>query len=94
MLRSGWNTIGLALVLRLGVLPVLILAAALWLPLDPALRTVLVVQSVMPSAVFPVVLAKMHGGDMPTALRIVLGTSLASLVTIPFWLGWAIKFLQ
>jgi predicted permease len=94
MLRSGWNTIGLALVLRLGLLPVLILAAALCLPLDPALRTVLVVQSAMPSAVFPVVLAKMHGGDMPTALRIVLGTSLASLVTIPFWLGWAIKFLQ
>jgi predicted permease len=94
MLRSGWNTIGLALVLRLGLLPVLILAAAIWLPLDPALRTVLVVQSAMPSAVFPVVLAKMHGGDMPTALRIVLGTSLASLVTIPFWLGWAMKFLQ
>jgi len=94
MLRSGWNTIGLALVLRLGLLPVLILTAALWLPLDPALRTVLVVQSAMPSAVFPVVLAKMHGGDMPTALRIVLGTSLASLVTIPFWLGWAMKFLQ
>ena len=93
MLRSGWNTISLALVLRLGLLPALILAAALWLPLDPALRTVLVVQSAMPSAVFPVVLAKMHGGDMPTALRIVLGTSLASLITIPLWLGWAMKFL-
>jgi predicted permease len=94
MLRSGWNTIGLAIVLRLGLLPVLILAAALWLPLDPALRTVLVVQSAMPSAIFPVVLAKMHSGDMPTSLRIVLGTSLASLATIPVWLGWAIKFLQ
>ena len=94
MLRSGWNTIGLALALRLGLLPTLILAAALWLPLNPALRTVLIVQSAMPSAVFPVVLAKMHGGDMPTALRIVLGTSIASLITIPLWLGWAMKFLQ
>ncbi|MFM8716809.1 MAG: hypothetical protein ACKOF3_08520 [Spartobacteria bacterium] len=35
-----------------------------------------------------------HGGDMPTALRVVLATSLASLVTIPFWLGWALKFLS
>ena len=94
MLRSGWNTIGLALALRLGLLPALILAAALWLPLNPALRTVLIIQSAMPSAVFPVVLAKMHGGDMPTALRIVLGTSIASLITIPLWLGWAMKFLQ
>jgi predicted permease len=93
MLRSGWNTISLALVLRLGLLPALILAVGLYLPLDPALRTVLVVQSAMPSAVFPVVLAKMHGGDMPTALRIVLGTSIASLITIPIWLGWAMKFL-
>jgi predicted permease len=94
MLRSGWDTITLALALRLGLLPVLILSAALFLPLDPALRTVLVVQSAMPSAVFPVVLAKMHDGDMPTALRVVLATSLASLVTIPFWLGWALKFLS
>ena len=94
MLRRGWNTIGLALALRLGLLPALILAAALWLPLNPALRTVLIIQSAMPSAVFPVVLAKMHGGDMPTALRIVLGTSIASLITIPLWLGWAMKFLQ
>lgn len=94
MLRSGWDTVTLALVLRLGLLPVLILSAALFLPLDPALRTVLVVQSAMPSAVFPVVLAKMHGGDMPTALRVVLASSLASLVTIPFWLGWALKFLS
>jgi hypothetical protein len=31
---------------------------------------------------------------MPTALRIVFGTSLASLITIPLWLGWAMKFLQ
>ncbi|MEI8292411.1 MAG: AEC family transporter [bacterium] len=94
MLRSGWDTTLLALLLRLGVLPALILAAGLWLPLNPPMRTVLVVQSAMPSAVFPVVLAKLHGGDMPTALRVVLGTSLASLVTIPLWLGWAMKFLH
>jgi len=93
ILRSGWNTIGLALVLRLALLPALILAVGLWLPLDPALRKVLILQSAMPSAVFPVVLAKLHGGDMPTALRIVLGTSAASLITIPLWLGWAMKFL-
>jgi predicted permease len=38
ILRSGWETIGLALALRLGLLPTLILTAALWLPLNPALR--------------------------------------------------------
>lgn len=94
ILKSGWNTIGLALPLRLAILPALILTAALFLPVTPALRTVLVVQSAMPTAVFPIVLARMNGGDMPTALRVVLATSLASLATIPLWLGWALRLIQ
>ena len=61
---------------------------------DPALKKVLVIQSAMPAAVFPVVLAKMHGGDMPVALRAVFATSIPALATIPLWLGWALRFLQ
>jgi malate permease and related proteins len=53
-----------------------------------------VVQSAMPAAVFPIVLAKMHGGEMPVALRVVLGTSIPSLITIPLWLGWALRFVE
>ena len=94
IVRSGWDTIFLGLILRLGVLPILILLIAVWLPIDRDLRAVLIVQSAMPTAVFPVVLAKMNGGYMATALRIVLATSLASLITIPLWLGWAMKFVQ
>jgi len=94
IVRSGWDAIFLGLILRLGVLPVLILLIAVWLPINRDLRAVLIVQSAMPTGVFPVVLAKMNGGDMSTALRIVLATSLASLITIPLWLGWAMKFIQ
>ena len=94
ILRSGWGVTALGIVLRLGILPVFILLAAVWLPFDPALKKVLVVQSAMPAAVFPVVLAKLHGGDMPVALRVVLGTSLPALATIPLWIGWALKFVE
>lgn len=94
ILRSGWGITALGILLRLGILPGLILLAAVWLPFDSALKKVLVVQSAMPAAVFPIVLAKLHGGDMPVALRVVLGTSLSALATIPLWIGWALKFVE
>lgn len=94
VLSSGWGTIATGIVMRLGVLPALILLAAIWLPFDSALKKVLIVQSAMPSAVFSIVLAKLHGGDMPVALRVVLGTSLPALVTIPLWIGWALRFVE
>jgi len=94
VLRSGWRATGLAIGLRLGVLPAILLAFALMLPADPALRSVLVVQAAMPSAVFPIVLAKIHRGDLPTAIRIVLGTSLVGLVTIPLWLAFGLRIIS
>ena len=87
VLRSGWKTTILGLLLRLGILPLATLGFARVLPADPALQSVMLLQAAMPSAVFPIVLAKIHKGDMPTALRVVLGTSIAALATIPLWLS-------
>jgi predicted permease len=61
-------------------------------PIDGALRSVLIIQAAMPCAVFPIVLTQVHAGDMLTALRIVLGTSLVGLVTIPLWLTFALHW--
>jgi predicted permease len=93
VLRSGWSTMWLGIAIRLGVLPAILLVLAAALRVDPALHAVLIVQAAMPSAVFPIVLAKIHGGDMPTALRVVLGTSLVGLVTIPLWLTFGLRLL-
>ncbi len=93
VLRSGWSVTLLGIAIRLGVLPVLLLLAAMFLPADPALLAVIVVQAAMPSAVFPIVLAKIHDGDMPTALRVVLATSLVGLVTIPLWLTFGLRLI-
>jgi len=94
VLRAGWSAIFLGIGIRLGVLPVLFLLIATAIRADPGLHAVLVVQAAMPSAVFPIVLTKIHDGDMPTALRVVLGTSLVGLVTIPLWLTFGLGFLQ
>lgn len=87
------RTVGWASVLRLGILPVLILALAWVLPLPRELKQVLVVQAAMPVAVFPIVLARHYGGDPLTAVRIVVGTSLLGLLTMPLWLKLGLRVL-
>ena len=85
MRGAARDSIG-ACLLRLGVLPLLMLAAARWLPCPVELRRVMLIQAAMPCAVIPVILAKHYGGDPAMALRIILCTSAAGLLTIPWWI--------
>jgi predicted permease len=94
VLCSGGKTVLLGIGLRMVVLPALLLGTALILPSDPALRCVLAVQAAMPSAVFPIVLTKLHHGDVPTAIRVVLGTSMTALITIPILLGLGLRLIS
>lgn len=80
-------------VLRLGVLPVLFLLIAKYLPASVELKRVIVLEAAMPAAVFPVVMAKHYGGDPATALRVVLATSLVGLITIPLWIRVGTHFV-
>jgi malate permease and related proteins len=80
-------------VLRLGLLPVLFLLLAKFLPCSLELKRIIVVEAAMPAAVFPIVMAKHYGGDPATALRVVLGTSLVGLLTIPLWLRFGMKWV-
>jgi predicted permease len=79
------RTVTAGAVLRLGLFPLMLLAVAS-LVVSPELRRVLLVQAAMPAAMFPIILAKHYGGDVPTALTVGLGTSLLALVTMPIWL--------
>lgn len=94
LLASGLRTTGLALVIRLLLLPVIIITTAVTVPMDPALSRILVVQGAMPSAAFSIVMARVYGGDMPTAMRCVFATSLAALATIPLWLSFGLMLLN
>ncbi|HTI68502.1 MAG TPA: AEC family transporter [Candidatus Limnocylindria bacterium] len=82
-----------ASLLRLGLIPVVLLAMAKWLPVSIELRRVLAIEAAMPAAVFPVVMARQYGGHPATAVRIVIGTSFVGLVTIPLWIRAAIGWL-
>ncbi|MEO6569803.1 MAG: AEC family transporter [Opitutaceae bacterium] len=73
--------------LRLGVLPLVILGAARWLPCSLELKRVLVVQAAMPAAVFPIVIARHYGGQPLTAVQIVLGTTVLGVFVGPLWIS-------
>jgi predicted permease len=91
--RDGRRTIAASVTVRILALPALIMTFTRFAPLDVALKSVLVIQAAMPAAIFPIVVAKAHHGDMPTALRVVLGTSAIGLITIPLWIGFGLYWI-
>lgn len=91
--RNGGRVLGLGVLVRLGVVPAMFVGLAYWLPASVELKRVIVIQAAMPAAVFPILLVRHYGGDPAAALRVVMGTSVMGLVTMPFWIhvgmAWA-----
>lgn len=91
--RRGVRLVTVALGVRLGVLPLLILGLAGVPALSGEVREVLLLHAAMPAAVFPIVMARHFGGEAGTALRVVIGTSLFSVLTMPLWLKAGARWL-
>jgi len=79
-------TLSLAFTIRLILLPIAFLSIARTVRLPNHLDEVLLLQASMPAASFPLVIARHYHGDLPTALRVIVGTSIMGLVTIPIWI--------
>ena len=90
---SPWPTYISAVMLRLLLVPILFLLAAMFLPVSLELKQVAAIQAAMPAAVFPMVLTKHYGGDARTALRVVMATTVVGFVTIPLWISTGISWL-
>jgi predicted permease len=80
-------------ILRLALLPALMLGLAFVLPISQELKRIIALQVAMPSAVFPILLASHLNGNTQTALRVVLSTSLLSVVTLPLWLTLSLRLI-
>lgn len=94
-LRGGgyWRTSLGAVLIRQGLLPLVILLLAKYLPLEPALKSVILVHAAMPTGVFPVVLCKYYGGSTVTAIQCILPSALFGFVTIPLWVQFGFWWL-
>lgn len=89
-LRAGL----VACVLRLGVLPLLFIGAALLIPQGQPLRNVLAIQAAMPCATFPIIMIRHYGGNSALALAISGATWIAGLATIPLIILFAQNFCK
>ncbi|MGJ8638825.1 MAG: AEC family transporter [Opitutaceae bacterium] len=92
-LRDRINIPTTASLMRLGIFPLFFLLFAAVFPFSQELKQVLIVQAAMPCAVFPIVLARHFDGSAEVALKVVLGTTLLSLVTIPIWISLGLKLI-
>lgn len=92
-IRSAPATAVLAMAMRQMVLPAIIIATAWLLPVSNELKVVLVVLAGMPSGMFAIVLARHFGGHPPTAVVVVVATSIAGIPLIPLWIILGIKWL-
>lgn len=79
--------------LRLGVLPVLFLLIAKFLPCSDDLKRVIIVQAAMPAGILPLVIAKHYGGRPLTAVQVVIGTTVLGLFLIPLWLRIGLQWV-
>jgi predicted permease len=80
-------------VLRLGVIPMIILSAAKFLPLALELKQVLIVQAAMPAAMSPLLIAKLYGGRPGIAAQIIVVTTAISLLTLPAVIAFGIRWV-
>ena len=72
---------------RLLIAPAAILLLAWLLPVDPLIKRIMVIQSAIPSAVVPVILAKRFGGVPEVGTQVLLATTAVSFITLPIWLS-------
>jgi malate permease and related proteins len=92
--KMSWPVAILSPLLRLAIIPIAFLGAAYALPLTLELKRILVVQGAMPSAVFSIMVARLYGGHAPTAVQVIISTTLVSMVTTPFVIAWGLKLIS
>ncbi len=92
--RPNWKIIVGSALVRLALAPFVILCAAKYLPIATELKQVLLVQAAMPSALVPILLARIYGGRPVVAVQVVIGTTALSLLTLPWIITWGARWLD
>lgn len=87
--RVAFSSVLVRLVLAAGIF----LCVAKFFPIPDDLRRLLVVQAAMPAAVFPIVVARLFGGQPQVAIQVVIATSVVGIVTAPLVIGWGLRWI-
>lgn len=90
--EGGGRVMVVACLIRLLLVPIGFLVLARYLPATVELKRVIILQAAMPAAVFAILASRHFGGHAPTALRVVLATSIVGFITIPIWIRFGMQF--
>jgi hypothetical protein len=82
------NGVPWALAFKLLVVPAIVWLLAILLRLPPLDRTALVLQGAAPTALSVLLLAEAEREAVPLASTVVLVSTFAAMVTVPFW--WSV----
>ena len=91
--KIDWRIIGGSTFVRFLVMPALVLMVASCCNFSKELQRVLIIESAMPAAIFPVVLAKHYGGKPSVAVQIVIATSILSLLLTPLLILFGVQIM-
>jgi malate permease and related proteins len=91
--KDAWQTLLLAVVVRLVLLPLLFLSVAKYCVGSRELQEVLLLQAAMPAATFSIVMTRLYNQSLETAWTVVVGTSVMGIITIPIWMVIGAKWL-
>lgn len=92
--KPSWKVISAACIVRLALAPAMIILCAKFIPMAIELRQILLVQAAMPSALAPILLARLYGGRPAIAVQVVIATTLVSVITLPCIITFGIRFLK
>lgn len=92
--KPSWKIITSSIAVRMILAPLVIILSAKWVPMPTELKQVLLVQSAMPAAMVPILLAKIYGGRPIVAVQIVIATTIVSILTLPYIITYGMRFLD
>lgn len=92
-LTNSVRIIASSLLIRVVLFPLCYLALVWMVPMSLELKQVMLVQAAQPAAMLPIVLAKQYDASPQVAFLVLLCTSIASLLTMPFWIHFGTLFL-
>lgn len=92
--KPSWNIIIGSILVRMVFTPMVIIACAKFIPMSDELKQVLLVQSAMPAAMVPILLAKIYGGRPVVAVQVVIVTTIVSIFSLPYIMTYGMRFLD
>ncbi|MDF1851380.1 MAG: AEC family transporter [Verrucomicrobiales bacterium] len=92
--HDAFRVASLSILVRLVLAAGVIVCAAQFLPISSDLKRLLVVQAAMPAAVFPIVLARLFGGQPQVAIQVVIATSFVGVITAPLVIAWGLAWVN